>query len=187
MTRRSGIKMAVLERCYGETAIAVILGDITQVEVDAIVNAANSRLIMGGGVAGAILRAGGRTIQEEANKKAPIPVGKAVATNAGRLKAKYVIHAPTMEQPAMTTDKNRVGLATKGALECAHKLGIASIAFPGMGTGVGGLDVKVAAEVMVNEIKRHIESDTSLKKVVLIGYISDLTQAFADEVKRTIP
>jgi O-acetyl-ADP-ribose deacetylase (regulator of RNase III) len=179
--------MAVLERRYKETIIAVIGGDITQVEVDAIVNAANSSLVMGGGVAGAMLRAGGRTIQEEANKKAPVPIGKAVATNAGRLKAKYVIHAPTMEQPAMPTDRNKVGLATKGALECARQLGIASLAFPGMGTGVGGLDVKDAAEVMVKEIKRHIDSGTSLKKVALIGFNSDLTQAFVNEAKKAIP
>ncbi len=180
--------MTVLEREYKETTVTVIQGDITQVEVDAIVNAANSHLIMGGGVAGAILRAGGRTIQEEAYMKAPVAIGKAAATKAGRLKAEYVIHAPTMEEPAMLTDKVRVGLATKGALECARELSIVSIAFPGMGTGVGGLDVKEAAEVMVKEIKRHIElSTTSLKKVVLVGFNSDLTRAFADEVKKTIP
>lgn len=179
--------MSVLERRYIKTTITVIQGDITKVEVDATVNAANSSLIMGGGVAGAILRAGGRTIQEEANRKAPIPIGEAVATNAGRLKAKYVIHAPTMEQPAMPTNRNKVGLATKGALECAHELGIDSIAFPGMGTGVGGLDVKDAAEVMVGEIKRHIESGTSLKKIMLVGFNSALTAAFANEVKKAIP
>jgi O-acetyl-ADP-ribose deacetylase (regulator of RNase III) len=179
--------MTILERRCIETTVSVIQSDITQVETDAIVNAANSSLIMGGGVAGAILRAGGRTIQEEANRKAPVPIGKAVATNAGKLKAKYVIHAPTMEWPAMPTDRNKVGLATKGALECAGKLGIDRIAFPGMGTGVGGLDVRDAAEVMVGEIKRHIESGTSLRRVILVGLNSDLTQAFADEVKRVIP
>ena len=182
----SGIKVSVFERNYKGTTIAVIQGDITQVAVDAIVNAANSHLIMGGGVAGAILKAGGRTIQEEANRKAPVPIGKAVATNAGRLKAKYVIHAPTMEQPAMPTGRRKVGLATKAALECANQLGVIGIAFPGMGTGVGGLDIEEAAEVMVQEIKRHIEPGTSLKKVMLVGFYSDLTQAFADEVKRAI-
>ena len=179
--------MTILERLYHGTTIVVMQGDITQVEANAIVNAANSSLIMGGGVAGAILRAGGRTIQEEANKKAPVPIGKAAATNAGKLKAKYVIHAPTMEGPAMSTDRCRVGLATRGALECARQLGLSSVAFPGMGTGVGGLDIKDAAEVMVNEIKHHIESGTSLQKIVLIGFHADLTQAFADEVKRAIP
>ncbi len=177
--------MSILERQYKETTVAVVQGDITQMEVDVIVNAANSSLIMGGGVAGAILRKGGRTIQEEANRKAPVPVGKAAATNAGKLKAKYVIHAPTMEEPAMPTGRRKVGLATKAALECASQLGITSIAFPGMGTGVGGLDVEEAAEIMVQEIKRHIESGTSLKKVILVGYHSDLTQAFANEMKRT--
>ena len=179
--------MTILERLYHGTTIVVMQGDITQVEANAIVNAANSNLIMGGGVAGAILRAAGRTIQEEANKKAPVPIGKAAATNAGKLRAKYVIHAPTMEEPAMPTDRYRVGLATRGALECARQLGVSSVAFPGMGTGVGGLDIKDAAEVMVNEIKHHIKSGTSLKKVVLIGFHANLAQAFADEVKRAIP
>jgi O-acetyl-ADP-ribose deacetylase (regulator of RNase III) len=179
--------MAILERRYKETIVAVIQGDITKVEADAIVNPANSRLVMGGGVAGAILRAGGRTIQEEAIKKAPVPIGNAVATKAGKLNAKYVIHTPTMEQPAMPTDRRKVGLATKAALECASQLSITVIAFPGMGTGVGGLGVKDAAEVMVKEIKCHIESGTSLRKVVLAGFNSDLTEAFANEVKRVIP
>ena len=183
----SGIKVSVFERNYKGTTIAVIQGDITQVAVDAIVNAANSHLAMGGGVAGAILRAGGRTIQEEANRKAPVPIGKAVATNAGKLKTRYVIHTPTMEQPAMPTGRRKVGLATKAALECANQLGVTSIAFPGMGTGVGGLDVMDAAEVMVGEIKRHIELGTPLKKVILIGYNSELTTAFANQIKRAIP
>lgn len=178
--------MTVLERHCIETTVAVIQGDITKVEADAIVNPANSRLVMGGGVAGAILRAGGRTIQEEANRKAPVSIGKAVATNAGRLKAKYVIHSPTMEQPAMPTDRRKVGLATKAALECASQLGIASLAFPGMGTGVGGVDANDAAEVMVGEIKRHIDSGTSLKRMMLIGFKADLTEAFANEVKKAI-
>lgn len=174
------------ERVYKDTKITVTTGDITKLEVDAIVNAANSLLIMGGGVAGAILRAGGREIQEEASKKAPVPVGKAVATTPGKLKAKHVIHAPTMERPAMPTSKQNVRLATRGALECACQLGIVSIAFPGMGTGVGGLNVEEAANIMVDEIKSHVESGTSLKKVVLVGFGSDLTEAFAKSVKSKI-
>jgi len=178
--------LPTLERVYNNVTITVTLGDITKVEVDAIVNAANSLLIMGGGVAGAIHRAGGREVQEEANKKAPVPVGKAVATTAGKLKAKYVIHAPTMERPAMPTSKQNVKLAVKGALECARQLGITSIAFPGMGTGVGGLNIEEAARVMIDEIKRHVESGTSLKKVVLVGFDSDLTQAFAMAMQNKI-
>lgn len=175
--------MTTLERVYNSVTITVALGDITRFEVDAIVNAANSLLIMGGGVAGAILRAGGKTIQEEASKKAPVPVGKAVATTAGKLKAKYVIHAPTMERPAMSTSKQNVRLATRGAFECARQLGIGSVAFPGMGTGVGGLNVEEAANVMVDEIKSHVESGTPLKKIILVGFDSDLTEAFARAVQ----
>lgn len=179
--------MTGFERSYKGVKIAVTTGDITKQEVDAIVNPANSMLIMGGGVAGAILRAGGIEIQDEASKKAPVPVGKAVATHAGKLNAKYVIHAPTMERPAMQTNKYKVGLATRDALECARQLGISSIAFPGMGTGVGGLNRREAAEVMVEEIKRHVESGTPLKNLILVGFDKDLATAFETALKKNIP
>ena len=179
--------MPTLERIYKNVTITVTSGDITTLKVDAIVNAANSLLIMGGGVAGAILRTGGNEIQQEANKKAPVPVGKAVATTAGKLKAKYVIHAPTMERPAMPTSKQNVKLATRGALECARQLGIASIAFPGMGTGIGGLNLEEAAEVMVAEIKRHVESGTPLKNIILVGFSINLTHAFEQALQKSLP
>jgi len=179
--------LPILERVYKNVTITATSGDITTLGVDAIVNAANSLLIMGGGVAGAILRAGGREIQQEASRKAPVPVGKAVATTAGKLKAKYVIHAPTMERPAMPTNKQKVRLAVRGALECARQLGIASVAFLGMGTGVGGLDLEEAAEVMVAEIKGHIESGTPLKKIVLVGFAADLTHAFERALEKSVP
>jgi len=180
------LDLTKLERVYKSTTITVTLGDITKLEVDAIVNAANSLLIMGGGVAGAILRVGGSEIQEEANKKAPVPVGKAVATTAGKLKTKYVIHAPTMEHPAMPTSRQKVRMATRGALECARQLGIASIAFPGMGTGVGGLSLEEATDVMVDEIKSHVESGTSLKNIILVGFNDDLTRAFERSLQKSL-
>ncbi len=161
-------------------------GDITKLEVDAIVNAANSMLIMGGGVAGAILRAGGREIQEEAMKYAPIPVGKAVATKAGKLKAKYVIHAPTMKRPAMRIRKENVQQATKGALECAEQLKVDSVAFPGMGTGVGGLNLNEAAQVMVQEVKSFIDKGTALKQIIFVGFTQDLAQAFETALNANI-
>jgi len=179
--------LTTLERVCKNVTVTVTSGDITKLEVDAIVNAANSQLIMGGGVAGAILRAGGREIQEEASEKAPVPVGKAIATTAGKLKARYVIHAPTMERPAMPTSEQNVRLATKGALECARQLGIVSVAFPGMGTGVGGLNVEEAASAIVDEIKNQVESGMPLKKIVLVGFGSDLTEAFARTVQNKIP
>jgi len=178
--------MTRFEVSYKGVSITVEKGDITKLEVDAIVNAANSRLIMGGGVAGAILRAGGREIQEEALKHAPVPVGKAIATRAGKLKAKYVIHAPTMERPAMRIHKENVQLATRAALECAEQQKIKSLAFPGMGTGVGGLAPKEAAQAMLQEIKRYIDEGTSLKQIILVGFTDDLTQAFQNALKITI-
>lgn len=100
---------------YRDVKISVITGDITKLKVDAIVNPANSMLLMGGGVAGAIKKVGGKEIEDEALKSAPISVGEAIATNAGKLKAKYVIHAPTMEKPAMQTTVDNVKLAMEGA------------------------------------------------------------------------
>jgi O-acetyl-ADP-ribose deacetylase (regulator of RNase III) len=175
------------ERVYKDTKISVVTGDITKLEVDAIVNPANSRLIMGGGVAGAILRVGGDKIQNEALEKAPVPIGKAAATTAGKLKAKYVIHAPTMVRPAMLTNKENVKLATEAALECARQIGVKSLAFPGLGTGVGGLNSEEAAEVIVKEIRRHIESGTPLKSITLVGFSSDLTQTFKKALDKSVP
>lgn len=175
--------MTEFKHIYKGVKIIVEKGDITKLEVEAMVNAANSMLIMGGGVAGAILRTGGREIQEEALKYAPVPVGKAVATKAGKLKAKYVIHAPTMKKPAMRVGKENVRLATIGALECAKQLKIEGVAFPGMGTGVGGLKPEEAAEAIVREIKRHIDEGTTLKQIILVGYSKDLTQAFQNTLK----
>ena len=153
-------------------------GDITKLEVDAIVNPANSQLIMGGGVAGAILRAGGQQVQEQALKMAPVQIGHAVATTAGRLKAKYVIHAPTMTRPAMATSLGNVKAATEAALRCAQQAHAHSLAFPGLGTGVGRLDPQEAAIVMVETMKKVIEAGTPIKRIILVGYNSDMTQAF---------
>ena len=176
--------MSIAEHLYRDTNIAVVMGDITKLEVDAIVNPANSQLIMGGGVAGAILRAGGDQIQKQALTKAPVPIGRAVATTAEKLKAKYVIHAPTMIRPAMPASLEDVKAATRAALACAHGMGLLSLAFPGLGTGVGGLDPQDAANAMVEEIKRHIEANTTIKKVILVGYNIDVAKAF-EEAART--
>ena len=141
---------------------------------------------MGGGVAGAIKRVGGKEIEEEAIKSAPVPVRKAVATKAGKLKTKYVIHAPTMEKPAMPTTADNVKLAMKGALSCAEHLGIKSIAFPGMGTGVGGLSLEEASKTMVKQIKKHIDLGTSLKEIILVGFSDELAFAFKDAINKAL-
>ena len=174
------------EYIYRNVKVSVITGDITKLKVDAIVNPANSTMIMGGGVAGTIKRVGGKEIEDEAIKSAPVPVGKAIATKAGRLKAKYVIHAPTMEKPAMQTTASNVKLAMKGTLDCAESLGIKSVAFPGMGTGVGGLSLEEAAQAMVKKVKEHIDLRTSLKEIVLIGFSEELASAFRDALNKVL-
>jgi O-acetyl-ADP-ribose deacetylase (regulator of RNase III) len=167
-----------LEQTYRNVKIVVVAGDITKQEVDAIVNPANSSMIMGGGVAGAIRRSGGKQIEDEAIRNAPVSIGEAVAIGAGRLKAGHVIHAPTMRRPAMRIETENVKLAVRGALECAERLAIQSIAFPGMGTGVGGLRLDEAATAMLEEIKTHIDLGTSLKEIVMVGFSANAAQTF---------
>jgi len=133
---------------------------------------------MGGGVAGAIRRAGGPTIEKEALQRAPIRVGEATATNAGKLAARYVIHAPTMSRPAMNTDTGNVEMATSAALRVARGLELLSIAIPGMGTGVGGVRAIEAAQAMVGAIRQHILAGTTLKHVFLVSIDQDLFRAF---------
>ncbi len=135
--------------------IIVEIGDLTEFSGDAIVNPANTRLLMGGGVAGVIKRKGGEEIEREALTKAPCPIGKAIITSAGKLKCRYVIHAPTVEEPASPSDKEKVYLATRAALEEAKKHNIKNIAFPLMGAGVGGLSPEESIRAMARAFQEH--------------------------------
>lgn len=153
--------------------IVVKKGDITEEECDAAVNPANSFGLMGGGVALAIKIKGGEEIEKEAMAKAPIQVGKAIATTAGNLKCKYIIHSPTMQSPAQKIPLENVRLATKAALELARKLKVKSIAFPGMGTGVGGIRAEDAARVMVEECRKFEDLE-----IRLIAFDEELYKAF---------
>lgn len=148
-------------------------GDITEEECDAIVNPANSLGIMGGGVALAIKKKGGEDIEKEATEKSPIKVGEAIVTKAGKLKCKYIIHAPTMEKPGMKIPLRNVRLAVKAALKLAKKLGVKTIAFPGMGTGVGGVSYEDAAKVMVEEFKKFENME-----IRVIAFDEDLYKTF---------
>jgi O-acetyl-ADP-ribose deacetylase (regulator of RNase III) len=160
-----------------EVEVVLLKGDITSVDCDAIVNPANSLLVMGGGVAWAIKKRGGEVIEKEAREKAPVRVGDAVVTGAGSLKARYVIHAPTMERPAMRTTLEKARQATRAALTKAGELGVKCVAFPGMGTGVGGLDPIDAARVMVEEILSWKPSRSDVK-VILVAYDNRMYDAF---------
>jgi len=135
---------------------------------------------MGGGVAKAIKTAGGDEIEREAVSKAPISLGKAVSSTAGRLHAKYIIHAPTMREPAQKIPLQNVSLAVNAALNCASELGVSSLAFPGMGTGVGCLSVDDAAREMVHSILSFSQKypDASVKDILLVGFSHELTSAF---------
>ena len=135
---------------------------------------------MGGGVAGAIKRFGGEEIEREALEKAPIPVGEAVLTTAGRLPFRGVIHAPTMEEPAMRTTEDKVRRAVRAALRVAKENRFRSVAFPGMGTGVGRLPKATAARAMLEEIRSF--SSEYLEKVVLI----DLDEEMVEEWKKLL-
>ncbi|MCX8056530.1 MAG: macro domain-containing protein [Ignavibacteria bacterium] len=131
--------------------IQIIEGDITSSNAEAIVNAANNHLWMGSGVAGAIKRVGGKIIEDEAVAKGPIPIGSAIETTAGNLKAKYVIHAAVMGQD-LTTNEKYIRDATRSVLELCEKLNLKSVAFPALGTGVGGFPLEECAKIMINEV-----------------------------------
>lgn len=160
--------------------IVVVRGDITKIEAHAIVNPANSFGTMGGGVALALKEKGGEEIEEEAISKAPIKLGTAVETTAGSLKAKYVIHSPTMEETEEEIGSHNVAEATRAALEKAKEIGAKIVAFPAMGTGVGGLSAKEAADVMIDEIKKH---ELDFKKIIIVCYTDEAFEEFSKLVE----
>jgi O-acetyl-ADP-ribose deacetylase (regulator of RNase III) len=139
--------------------------DITALEVDAIANAANTRLLHGGGVAGAIVRAGGEAIQAESDRKAPVALGEAVETTAGDLPARWIIHAATMELGGPTS-ADIIRRATAATLWKAEALNARSLALVAFGTGVGGFPLDIAAEIEVEEVRRHLEAGSRLERVV---------------------
>jgi O-acetyl-ADP-ribose deacetylase len=145
--------------------IEVLDTDITALDVDAIANAANTRLLHGGGVAGAISRAGGPAVQEESHRKAPIGLGEAVETTAGDMPARWVIHAATMELGG-PTDAGIIGRATAATLARADELGARSLALVAFGTGVGGFSLEEAARIEVEEVRRHVDGGSRLERVV---------------------
>ena len=157
--------------------ILLTRGDIAQQDAEAIVNAANNHLWMGAGVAGAIKRAGGQEIEDEAVAKGPIPIGEAVVTGGGRLKARYVIHAAVMGRD-LRTDADKIRQATQNSLRRADELALKSIAFPALGTGVGGFSLEECARVMLDVVRSHSGGGTSLERVVFVLYDEPAYQAF---------
>lgn len=156
-------------------------GDITKVQADVIVNPANSFGWMGGGSASAIKRVGGEEIEKEAVEKAPLEIGMAIATTAGKLPHKAVIHSPTMISPTEKVQGYNVQMAVSGALHLADDFKFKSVALPGMGTGVGNFPKKEAAKVMIEEIRKF--EPINLEKVILIDLDEELVKDWETQLK----
>jgi O-acetyl-ADP-ribose deacetylase len=157
--------------------IEVIEGDITRLEVDAIANAANTQLRHGGGVAGAIVRAGGDSIQEESDRVAPIELGEAVATDGGSLPARWVIHAATMHLGGPTSEE-AIRSATASTLRVADEVGAKSLGLVAFGTGVGGFPVDEAAAIEAREVRGHLDGESGLERVVFCVFGESARIAF---------
>jgi O-acetyl-ADP-ribose deacetylase len=155
--------------------LEVIEGNIAELEVDAIANAANNHLWMGAGVAGAIKGAGGEEIEREAVAKGPIEIGDAVATGAGSLSARHVIHGAVMGQD-LRTDADKIAQTTRRVLEVADEVGARSLALPAFGTGVGGFPLEECAAIMVAEARAY--DPAGLERVIFAVYGDEAEQAF---------
>lgn len=166
-----------METTIDSITIRILEGDICDRDVDAIVNAANNQLWMGGGVAGAIKRGGGGAIEKEAVAKGPIPIGESVATGAGNLKAKHVIHAAVMGAD-LATDADKIRRAALSALALAGQLGLRSIAFPALGTGVGGFPLDECARIMRQALADQASKETTLSTVEFVLFGRDAREAF---------
>jgi O-acetyl-ADP-ribose deacetylase len=158
--------------------LKVLDTDVTTLEVDAIANAANTELRHGGGVAGAISRAGGPSVQSESDEKAPIGLGEAVETTAGDMPARWVIHAATMELGGPTSAEI-IERATRSTLDKAEELGARSLALVAFGTGVGGFSLDEAARIMVGVARSH---SGSLERIVFAVHGPEAERAFSTAV-----
>lgn len=164
-------------------------GDLTEAPVDAIVNAANNDLILGGGVAGAIRTKGGPSIQAECDKLGPIPIGEAAITGAGKLKARYVIHAASMRLGGRTSEA-ALRDSTRNSLKRAAEQGLKSVAFPAIGTGIAGFPIERCAVVMLEEIRDHLrgamppERLAPVERVEMVLFDDRALGAFTDALAR---
>ena len=168
----------------GQAVITIERGDITDAQVEAVVNAANTTLAMGAGVAGALKRKGGVIIEEEAMNQGPIEVGEAVLTTGGNLICTHIIHAAVMG-PDLKTDPEIITRTTKSVLALADKQRLSSIALPALGTGVGHIPPPDSAEAMLTTVVAHLKTGKStLKRVVFVLYLDEAYKAFTATLKR---
>ncbi len=160
-----------------EDKIVIQQGDLTEMSVDAIVNAANNDLQLGGGVAGAIRRKGGPAIQEECDRIGPIAIGEAAITTGGKLKARYVIHAASMQLGGRTT-ADSLRASTRNSLARAAEKGLKTIAFPAVGTGIAGFPMSECAEIMLDEVAKHLKGKTSVESVYFVLFDAAAREVF---------
>jgi O-acetyl-ADP-ribose deacetylase len=161
------------------TRIHLSIGDLTESNADAIVNAANNDLILGGGVAGAIRRKGGEKIQRECGAIGSIPIGGAAITSGGNLKARHVIHAASMQLGGSAT-ANALRSSTALSLRIASEKKLSSIAFPAIGTGIAGFPLRECAEIMLRETAKHLNGATSLQRVDFILFDAPALKVFQE-------
>ena len=171
------------ERIWGQTRVRVIKGDITLYDGDAVVNAANNEFWMGSGVAGAIKRKGGESIEAEAMAGGPVLPGEVRVTGAGKLDARFVLHAAVMAQDLVTSEPF-IRLATRNALLKAEENGIGRIAFPALGTGVGGFPGADCARAMLGEVEAYLSSNpgTGLREVAFFLFSEDMAAQFRESL-----
>ena len=169
-----------------ETADKIVLlqGDLTEVDADAIVNAANNDLQLGGGVAGALRRKGGEEIQRECDAIGSVPVGGAAITSGGRLKARHVIHAASMQLGGATTAQ-ALRSSTAHSLRIAAQNDLKTIAFPAVGTGIAGFPMRECAEIMLAEAQKHLQGATSLEQVQFVLFDKQSLEIFEQVWKET--
>jgi len=167
-----------------QSSLEIIQGDITEMETDAIVNAANGKLIMGGGVAGAILRKGGGVIQDECDKIGGTYVGGAVITTGGNLKAKHVIHAVGPRFGEGNEDE-KLRSATLNSLKLADKYKLKSVAFPAISTGIFGFPADRCVKIMLSTAIQYLKGETGLKRIVFCLFSEEIFNVFLKELERS--
>jgi O-acetyl-ADP-ribose deacetylase len=165
------------------TRIVTRQGDLTEADCEAVVNAANTDLILGAGVAGAIRTKGGPQIQAECDRHGPIPLGEAAVTSGGKLKARYVIHAAGMHLGERATEES-LRNTTRNSLKRAAEKSIKSVAFPAIGTGIAGFPMKRCAEVMLEEIRAHLQRERLPERVEMVLFDRAALTAFEEALKQ---
>jgi O-acetyl-ADP-ribose deacetylase (regulator of RNase III) len=164
-----------------DATIEILLGDITDMQVDAIVNPANNHLWMGGGVAGAIKAKGGRDIEEEAVQQGPVKLGSAVITSGGSLKANYVIHAAAMGQDLKANEES-IRSATQNSLKLAEEKGIQSLALPAIATGAGGFSPHRCAKIMLGETIEYLTRSRQFRQILFVLLEQEMYTIFKEQL-----